>query len=499
MKKLFCLLLSLAMLIPLSACAEPDEPVAATETGTETAAPVESETENRDFVCDLPASLRFDGETAHIIHLEKIDVRDELVAEKLGLSQLSDAVYERNRVTEEALGITLDMIAEQSAVHDAVARDITAGLREYDIAVNCTYMSVIPAVNGQYVNLTPLENINLSKHYWTQGYNDVATFTTEGKQFLASGSIAISMYRLMFFTLYNKQLFADKHLTDPYETVMNGGWTLDYQNSLIQDCYADANGNGKRDEDDSYGFVSGTWISVDPYVVAADIHLITKDPETADLMYNKDAAARLPDLGDKVRALYNNDAAYVCEGMARDDVNKNDIIGVFTRGRSLMSTVVFWHLEHNIADLAGMNYGIAPIPKFSEAQSAYYSYVQDQVSSFGISAAISDTDRQELLAAVLETMCMHSHRIIRPAYYDTALSYRYLQDPDSKVVLDLMFDSMQLDFANTCGNVVEACVMRDQLRSILTSSKGTVASKTKTWEKVVSRALDTVNKKVNRS
>ena len=103
-----------------------------------------------------------------------------------------------------------------------------SSLGEYDIISNGTFRAIIPATEGKYVNLNALENIDMDKHYWTQGYNDMVTFTDSEMQFLASGSMSVSMFRYTFFTIYNKDLFNDYQLLDLYETVKQGAWTLDY-------------------------------------------------------------------------------------------------------------------------------------------------------------------------------------------------------------------------------------------------------------------------------
>ena len=99
-----------------------------------------------------------------------------------------------------------------------------------------------------------------------------------------------------------------------------------------------------------------------------------------------------------------------------------------------------------------------------------------------------------MLAAVLEAMAYHSHILVRPAYYEVTLSSRYMQDPQSKEILDLIFDSLYFDFSSTCSNLVPACVIRDLLRPILSGKKNTVSSSTRSWERTVQRTLDKYNK-----
>ena len=494
MKKLLCLLLAALMMLSMAACATGGDDPSGDESKNQGTVN-EQETADPNYTCDLPSNLDYKGATIGILYADVNNKGDELVSESLGLGVVSDAVYERNLAVQEMLKVTFEYFAEDNAtkVTDSMTLDIQGGQGDYPIVVNGTYMAVQPAMEGKYLNLSALENIDTSKHYWTQGYNDMVTFTDDNMQFLASGPVAISMFRFMYLTLYNKTLFNDNRIPDLYETVKEGKWTLDYQYSIAKDHYVDKDGDAKASDGDFYGFVTGDTISVDPYMVAADIHMIVKDPDTGDLMYNESALSNLTDLCDKVQLLYNNESTYVYKGATNDDVPYNYIIDHFTDGNALMITTMFLKMETNFEALAPMSYGIAPMPKFSENQKNYYSYVQDQVSCFGISSVVGDPESQEMLAAVLEAMAYHSYKLVRPAYYETALSERYMQDPQSKEVLDTIFDTLYFDFSSSCSNIFTSCVIRDQLRPILSGKKNTVASSTRSWKRSVEKALEKYN------
>ena len=491
MKKLLCLLLAALMLFSMAACATGGDDPSGDETkdqGTQN----EGETADPNYTCDLPSDLNYKDATIGLLFADVNNRGDEFGAEELGHGVVSDAVYERNVAVQEMLGVVLEMYPETD-VNSVMDLDIQGGLGDYDLVANGTYMSVQPAMEGKYINLTPLENIDTTKHYWTQGYNDMVTFTDENMQFLASGPIAISMFRLMYLTLYNKTLFVDNQIPDLYETVKQGKWTLDYQYSIVKDHYVDKDGNAKASEGDFFGFVTGDTISVDPYMVASDIHMIIKDNDTRELAYNADALSNLSDLCDKVQLLYNDASTYVYKGAENDDVPVNKIIEHFTSNNALMVTTMFLKMETNFEDLAALTYGIAPMPKFSEMQKNYYSYVQDQVTCLGISSVVGDENRQEMLAAVLEAMAYHSYKLVRPAYYETALSERYMQDPQSKEVLDMIFDTLYFDFSSSCSNIFPGCVIRDNLRPILSGSKNTVSSSTRSWQRQIDRMLEKYN------
>ena len=493
MKKLLCLLLALMMMVSLVACATGDG--STTDETKEQSTSNEQVTADPNYTCDLPSDLNYNGATIGFLYADVNNKSDELVSEKLGLGVVSDAVYERNLAVTEWLGIEFEFYSETDASQVVTSQtlDIQSGQGDYDLIANGTYLSIQPALEGKYINLTPLENIDTSKHYWTQGYNDMVTFTDENMQFLASGPIAISMFRFMYLTLYNKTLFTDNQIPDLYETVKQGKWTLDYQYSIVKDHYVDKDGDSKASEGDFYGFVTGNTISVDPYMVAADIHMIVKDGDTGDLMFNSEALGNLSDLCDKVQLLYNDASTYVYETANKDDVPYNYIIDHFTDGNALMVTTMFLKMETNFEALASMSYGIAPMPKFSELQKSYYSYVQDQVTCLGISSVVGDEDRQEMLAAALEAMAYHSYKLVRPAYYETALSERYMQDPQSKEVLDTIFDTLCFDFSSSCSDIITGCIIRNNLRPILSGSKNTVSSATRSWSRSVERALEKYN------
>ncbi len=501
MKKILCLFLAGLILVGTVGCANNAENPVSTDPSDNSTTTTTTEPESQDpnYVCDLPADLNYGGAEINILYTNSSGAGDELVSDGSSGGIVSDAVHERNVLVEEMLGVKLAPIAPTSTAVSEVHRlDIQSGDGAYPIVVGATFQSVVPAIEGRYIDLNTLDNIDTSKHYWTQGYSDMVTFTDERMQFLASGATAISMTRYMYLTIYNKQLFEDYKEKDLYEVVKAGEWTLDYQYSVINGKYLDKDGNNTPSEGDFYGFVTGNIISVDPYMVASDTHLIVKDSETFDLAWNSSAVSRLSDLCTKVQKLYNDQSTYVFKTTDYDDVQHNYIISMFNQGNAMMATTMFMQMELNFEALCELTYGIAPIPKFDQSQENYHSYVQDRVSSFGISAVVGDRDEQEKMAAVLEALAYHSYNIVRPAYYETTLSERYMQDPQSSEVLDMIYNSLSFDFTSSCSNLFDTCTIRDLLRPILSGTDNTIASSAKTWSTKVSREIrNTYNKKLD--
>lgn len=83
-------------------------------------------------------------------------------------------------------------------------------------------------------------------------------------------------------------------------------------------------------------------------------------------------------------------------------------------------------------------------------------------------------------------MAYHSYGTVRPAYYDSALSLRFMQDVESRDMLDTIVDSFSFDYCyyTDLGGI------RTDMRSILPNQNAGVASRVKAWERKVQTGLE---------
>ena len=492
LQKLTAMALAVLMLLSLVACATGETPTD-TEPGTAAAtdAATEADTVDMSYVCELPDGLNYDTEVNYL-YTEGYARDDELKSDELGGGIIADAVYERNLAVEERLGVLLNFQSKGNDTEMAatIANLVQSNDDTIDIFVIGTYTCMTPTLAGHYLNLHTVDNLDLSKNYWNQAYNEMMTFTDADLQFVATSPTAISIFRMGYLTIFNRDLFKDYQLPDLYEAVENGEWTLEYQYNLIKDVYVDANGDSKKNVGDFFGFVVGAVTDMDVYAVSSNIHLAIRN-EDGDLYYNGDAFERLVDMSEKVSALTSADGTYLADSFSE---GFQVPIQQFAEKKALMATTMFDDIETEFESLADMNYGIAPLPKLNKEQKEYGTYIQDQVSSFGISAAVGEEDRQAILGAVMEAMSYYSYNTVRPAYYESVLSLRFMQDPQSKAILDTMFESISFDYvyATSLGGI------RDSMRPILSSPNPAIASQAKQWQRQVETALRTQQKSFDR-
>ena len=428
-RRILTALLASVMLLPsLAACGESTDPAdttAPSRTNSDTAA----DTELTD---DLPDDLYYNGDEIIFIS-DKYQDFEELTGDVV-----NDALYERNRAVEERLGVKLKFY-EEDEVMDKVVASVSSGSADYDLVEELCWRTAPKFTEGYFRDLRQTEYLNFDKAYWNQSFNEVVSYNDA--QYGITGAMMLSLYRRTYITVFNKDLFTNANQAFLYEYVENGTWTLDKQAALTPLFHQD-NGNNKQDmEGDIYGFVSNDFIFVDPYWASCEVEIIRKNAD-GDYEWVFETA-KLHDMAEKVLYLYygTGDAAYI----EHDDYqSEGTVINVFSSGYAAMATLVIEHLEHANVRNMEEEYGVVPIPKYSEDQKTYYSQMHDGFTIACIPTTVSD-ERANEMSAVLEALSSVSYRVVRPVYYETTLRTKLAQDPQSAAMMDLIVNNIRID------------------------------------------------------
>ena len=429
-RRILAALLASVMLLPsLAACGEATDP-ADTKAPSQTTSAEEAEESIPDD--DLPSDLNYRGEEIIFVSANAMDY-DELTGDAV-----EDAIFERNKAVEERLGVEITVFKEDSPI-DKVITAVNSGSEEYDVMVELCWRAAPKFTGNYFYNLRKTEYLDFEKPWWNQSFNDVVTYNDI--TFGVTGAMVLSLYRRTYVTVFNKDLFKNANQTYLYDYVENGTWTLDKQASLVPLFHQD-NGNAKQDmEGDIYGFVSNDFIFVDPYWASCEVEIIRKNAD-GDYEWVFESA-KLHDMAEKVLYLYygTGDAAYI----ENDDYQaEQTVIKVFSGGYAAMGTMVIQQLEDATMRNMEQEYGVVPIPKYSEDQKTYYSQMHDGFTIACIPNTVKE-DRANMLSAVLEAMSSISYRIVRPVYYETTLRTKLAQDPQSAAMMDLIVNNIRID------------------------------------------------------
>lgn len=496
--RFLCIVSALLMVLCTVSCADGGDKVESTtppvsDTVKEDESSNEVE-ENRDYISDVSQDLKFKGREIRMLGLKKAGVEDELKSDVAHSSDIvADAIYARNLAISERLGIEIyvEMVEDVEASAETSVK--TGGSAAFQIYTDQTNTACRTMTKNYLYNLNGIENLNIEKKYWSQGFNDIASYGE--KQYLITGAPALSLYRYTYVTVYNKDYFKSAGWTDLYEVVNNKEWTLDYQFNLIKDVYEEQDGKVGISEGDFVGFVSGDTVSVDPYLTASGIHIIKKDRTKGNWIFDNTTLERVSILVDKLQDLYYNaNGAYIYSSSSYDDTGLTYIADKFAAQEAAMATVQLYALEITSKQMDFM-YGIVPMPKYDKGQENYYSYVQDQVTSMGILSNVPEKDLA-MLGAFLDLFAYESYVKVVPEFYGKTLSYKMLKDQESLDMLHLIYETTEFDFVGAFSAMLPVAI-RDQMRVQVAYKTNKVSSSFAQWKRQTEKRLDRIFEKLN--
>ena len=211
---------------------------------------------------------------------------------------------------------------------------VKSGTDDYDLLANSVYSTIMYTAENLFYNLYDCEYLDLGQGYWSQGFNDAASIGNA--QYMCTGSVALTLYRYMFVTFFNKNLFESNNMDNMYDIVDSGRWTIDRQYEIASGFYRDLNGNSEADIRDRYGFLTTHSAYKDAYWSSCQLPILTKN---ADNYYVYSPTKPDGHGGRQILNLwYNCPGSYIVESVsdAADQIAGSRGAG---RGRAAVATL----------------------------------------------------------------------------------------------------------------------------------------------------------------
>lgn len=180
----------------------------------ETEAAVDANDPRANAKDSLPADLKFDGETVTVLHRGgDTGATLEIVAEEDTGDVVVSAVYNRNLIVEDRLGIeiasipTADTIHQGGTVAGQVRTAVQAGTKDFDIFANHMSQSTPLILEGMCLNLYNNPYIDWDQAWWNQSFNNELKIAD--KLYFAVGELSQTMIRGTYVMYVNKDLYAN--------------------------------------------------------------------------------------------------------------------------------------------------------------------------------------------------------------------------------------------------------------------------------------------------
>lgn len=489
MKRILTLLLVASMLLSTVACSDnaseetegtssADTSANASDTAETTGEETPAETSRADVKDNLP-EITFNGQEFRAA--STTSTQYEFYAEELTGESTNDAVYNRNLLIEDRFDTKIVPIeyASLGDITSDVAKLVQAGTDAYEVASHCAWKASTPIGSHAYRNWLEVEHIDLTQPWWNQLANDPSTIN--GFLYTITGDINISSLLNTYAMFFNIDLAEDYGITAEslYNSVYEGTWTVDKFIATTSSIYQDQNGDGAKDDGDTYGFAAWPGISADAWLAAFDQPISGKDENgfpTPVFMTDKTVAAV-----EKINNFYyNTQGCYADMGSAEYEVT------MFVNNQVIMVPSIFndAFTQYRNMDAA---YGIVPYPKWDEAQENYLTNARDQYTVLGIPAFKSD-ESLTFIGVIIEALAAESYRSVFPQYYDIALKGKYSVDKDTANMVDLVLAGRNFDFSFLFGDN-QFQRLPYMFRDLLADRSTDVASKYKRMEKVLNRSV----------
>lgn len=451
------------------------------------------ETEPR-LLDDLPENIDLEGWNVNVLSGAHPTVCDnEICVDEMTGDVINDAVYNRNLAVESRLNVKItDYLVREGgeperpdyAGYDVLTTMVTAGETTYNLYTSNSYTTAALGYNHMLHNLREVEHLDLTKPYWAQYINETAT--VNGQQYLCTGPMSLGYFRFNTAMVFNKRLFTDNSIAYPYQTVLDGNWTLDLVNTIAEQIYSDTNGDGKLAVgEDIVGYATRAYPdsgNIDGFWGSCNIRTIGKD-ENDFYIYDLDVE-HFVSVVDGLLMLLNGKGSV---GMAAND---SAFQSAFRDGKQGMMNITLNWLESEWAREMDDEYGIVPNPKLNTEQDAYYTLAQDQFLVYAVPLSVAETDLPHL-GIFLEAFAAESYATVKPAYYEIALTSKYVNDAESSAMLDIITNNVYVDPAILYLSIMNFNVMT--LRDILGSGENTSVSRIASMQKQFQTNIEKLN------
>ena len=442
LKRSAAVLLLCAMLLPaLFSCSESkkeDETKPAQNAAAQQQNAGQTETEEADLYA-LSAILpeeNFNGALYTILTRASASAHDAMPRfdhDEITGEPVNDAIYNQVDTVENQYNVKIDYYPSSKADADMIQAS-TSGDTTYKNMIYSNQGLAGLVTQNLFLDMNQLEYIDFSRPWWNDSYKK--NLTIAGKTYCGFGDLffeaAINNVHLMYF---NKDMCDDYGLEYPYQAVYDGKWTLDYVMNMVKGVQTDLNGDGTYNEQDRWGLVQSP-IQSSIMFYTGGFKIMSFDDEGYPYldMFSDEFVTfyeKLYQLDFKTPEIWTN-------SQAQEDPN----FQMFVEGKVLLSS----HFLTVTTTLREVEFevGILPYPKYYE-DAEYINWPTGGNFLMAIPSVIAPSE-YDFVGVVTEALAAQGHRFVRPALYEVTLQGKLARDQESQDMLDLIFDTMSVDF-----------------------------------------------------
>lgn len=476
--RILAFLLACLSVLPLAACGQ-DSPKQNDDTkkpDTSDTTAVETEPEEtlpEGWLTDGLEDVDFDGRKFIIVGIpDRLEYT--VTSQELNDDDVNNAMFFARENVEDRFKVKISyMNLADSTDNFSVQWEQLMSSGDTSFQVGASIQMPSLTIRGLTTELTNVEQFHFDQPYWC----DPEAMAIGGRIFSSSSFISYNCVRYARTFVFNKDLATKLNIDIPalYDAVFDGKWTLDMLLALSEGATQDLDGDGEtRSRTDQYAFA---WSNAMLAPVQTSMGCVIFSKDKDGMPYYSFDLERATEYLEKFRP-------YCTTQGFRDEERAQYGAYLFAENKVLFD---YCNLREaiNIFRESEVVYGFLPIPKWDENQEEYISTSND--TYLGIpTTVVNDMD---YVATVTEAiLCEHYNRV-RPALFERALKGKLADAPEDSRVLDLIINTLAMDFAGAYGTIITGIDDLTDMISLGVRSKS-LASKEKKARAKIEKQLE---------
>ena len=480
MKRLLSSLLALLMLCTLAAslfsCTSPTsgDPKNTSEvTGGGETGPAET---SRYDKSDLPDSFDLDGYLFRFaVEPDPLSI-NMLFPEEILSEPVNDAMYSRNESVSQKYNFTVE---NNNIPIDTVKQCIIANDDLYDCMSLFVTRAVYFLLDSYTVDVNTVDNLNLTKNYWDQNFNE--QMSIGNALYYMTGALSVADDDKMMVIMYNRDMGDDYGIENLYDAAYAGNWTYDLMAKYAKQVASDLNQDNVIDEDDVIGFMYASNNMLAPHFAACGAKLCEKDD--FDIPGIIDNTEDFIGICDMLSPIFDESIAFDWLKIGDSTVQVAGIQSLVNTKHVLFQNMILSQLRRLYRDVEA-GFGILPMPKPDETQSKY----STSIYAFDVLAIPSPNAHLAETGFILEALAAASENVTN-AYYNICLESKFVRDTESFDMINMMRENVNYDLAYYCdfGGLFSAVTSSFNSNKNADNMASAIASKRSAAEAAVER------------
>ncbi len=352
-------------------------------------------------------------------------------ADDAGTDAMTKALYEREVAVEDHLGVEIGytLTGTIADVRTKMQELVMTGDDTYHLFLTHCIAGLSAMITEKLLyDFNDFEDINMNAEWWNQQAFDA--LNVGGHNYYAVSDYMLSDPNCI---LFNKEMIEELDLEDPYQLVRDGEWTIDKMMDLMSKATKD-DGDGRWNEFDTYGLTTSDDWFCNSFIFSSGVELVTQNAEGEfEFAFDNE---RVYQMVEKLDQLLDGADTYVYGviGSNAEECFASEQYIDISKGRSLfnISNIAYLYALREV----DLEFGVLPYPMLDKTQNGYYT--NDWSGLMCVPKTVQNTD---MVGKVIELLSYYSDDV-RYAYYDLMLGEKLTRDPESKEMLDIIFDGV---------------------------------------------------------